>query len=265
MQGTAVVASNQYLPLSILELCNRYSCTVLPGIPMIFDHLAQTPRNDGIFRTVRTFISAGAPLPANVSRHFRERFGIDIHTFYGCSECGGITYDRDGGAVERGRIGFPMDGVSLTLQKDGRLLVKSDSVASGYLGGSAEEATRFVRGMFTTDDLAAITESGEVELVGRIGDLINTAGKKVNPREIERVILQIKGIQQVKVYGEPAGARGEVVAAAVVADPNVSREEIRLYCREHLSTHKVPRIVKLIASIPVDERGKFKRSALALL
>jgi acyl-coenzyme A synthetase/AMP-(fatty) acid ligase len=67
------------------------------------------------------------------------------------------------------------------------------------------------------------------------------------------------------VSGEPAGARGEVVAAAVVADGAVTRETIRDFCRSRLSSHKVPRIVKLIDAIPVDERGKVKRAALAAL
>jgi long-chain acyl-CoA synthetase len=85
----------------------------------------------------------------------------------------------------------------------------------------------------------------------------------VNPREVEQIILQLEGVHEAKVYGEPAGARGEVVAAAVVAEPCVTREQVREHCRARLSAHKVPRIVKLIERIPVDERGKVKRAALA--
>ena len=87
----------------------------------------------------------------------------------------------------------------------------------------------------------------------------------MNPREVEQVILQIDGVRQAKVYGSPAGARGEVVAAAVVASPDVTREQVREFCRVRLSLHKVPRIVKLIDAIPVDDRGKIRRSALAEL
>jgi long-chain acyl-CoA synthetase len=263
VQGTAVVISNDYLPQTIIDLSNHYNCTVAPLIPMVFDHLASTPRGHGEFRTIRTFLSAGAPLPPTTSRRFRERFGIDIHSFYGCSECGGITYDRSGGAVERGSVGSAMSCVTLHL--DGaRLAVNSDSVALGYLFD--EQTFRSLEhGRFVTDDLVEVHENGEVVLTGRASDLINTAGKKVNPREVEQVILQLDGVRQVKVYGEPAGARGEVVAAAVVANPDLTREQIREFCRERLSLHKVPRIVKLIESIPVDERGKVKRAALALL
>jgi acyl-CoA synthetase (AMP-forming)/AMP-acid ligase II len=142
--------------------------------------------------------------------------------------------------------------------------VRSGSVALGYLH-DATSFEPFEAGHFTTDDLVETREDGEIALTGRASELINTAGKKVNPREVEQVILQIEGVRQAKVYGEPAGARGEVVAAAVVASPDVTRDQIREFCQQRLSLHKVPRIVKLIESIPVDERGKVKRAALALL
>lgn len=260
LQGTAVVFSNDYLPQSMLETANRFGCTVVPLIPMVFAHL--TTAAHGSFATVRTFISAGAPLPASTSRRFRDRFSIDIHSFYGCSECGGITYDRRGGAVERGTVGPALEGVDL-LTGSTRLVVRSGSVAAGYLF-DATTFQPFTDGTFTTDDLVEVREE-EIVLTGRAGDLINTAGKKVNPREVEAVILQIAGVREAKVYGEPAGARGEVVAAAIVALPDVTREQVREYCRTRLSLHKVPRIVKLIDEMPVDERGKVKRAALAML
>ncbi|MEO8218674.1 MAG: class I adenylate-forming enzyme family protein, partial [Acidobacteriota bacterium] len=202
VQGTAIVISNDYLPLSTLSLANRHGCTVLPGIPMMFDHLAASPRSDGRFKTVRTFISAGAPLTPSVSARFRERFGARIHSFYGCSECGGIAYDREGGAVERGRVGTAMEGVKVTVGEMQRLTVSSEAVAVGYLDGGSRDESRFERGTFLTDDLARIDATGEVELIGRFGDLIITAGKKVNPREVEKIILQLTGVREVKVYGE---------------------------------------------------------------
>ncbi|HEX8153253.1 MAG TPA: fatty acid--CoA ligase family protein [Thermoanaerobaculia bacterium] len=260
IHGTAIVVSNDYLPQSLVDYANEYGCTVAPLIPMVFEHLTSVAH--GEFRTVRTFISAGAPLPASTSRRFRERFGIDIHSFYGCSECGGITYDRFGAAVERGTVGTPLFGVTLDL--DGaRVTVRSGSVALGHL----HDAKTFVpieAGAFRTDDLVELRES-EIALTGRASDLINTAGKKVNPREVEAVILQIAGVREAKVYGAEAGARGEVVAAAIVASPDVTREQIRAFCRTRLSLHKVPRIVKLIDEMPVDDRGKVKRAALAAL
>ena len=289
-QGTAVVISNDYLPQSIVALCNRHRCTVVPLIPMVFEHLAAAA--DGHFDTVRTFVSAGAPLPPAASRRFRERFGRDIHSFYGCSECGGIAYDRRGGAVERGTVGSAMENVSVSTANE-RLVVRSEAVTLGYLhdaktfapfvapasppagqaassppprdAGRVPSGRRDAGATFITDDLAQISETGEIALTGRASELINTAGKKVNPREVEQVLLQLDGVRQAKVYGAPAGARGEVVAAAVVASPDVTREAVREFCRARLSPHKVPRIVKLIDAIPVDDRGKVRRAALAEL
>ena len=260
VQGTAIVVSNDYLPQSIVDLANAHRCTVAPLIPMVFEHL--TTSAHGSFESVRTFISAGAPLPASTSRKFRERFGLDIHSFYGCSECGGITYDRRGAAVERGTVGTALEGVTLTTGAK-RLSVRSGAVAAGYLF-DASTFEPFAGGTFVSDDLVE-TRGDEIALIGRASDLINTAGKKVNPREVEAVLLQIEGVSEARVYGEPAGARGEVVAAVIVATPDVTREAVREFCRARLSLHKVPRIVKLIDAMPVDERGKVKRAALAAL
>jgi long-chain acyl-CoA synthetase len=266
LEGTAVVATNQYLPLSLLEISNRFECTVFPGIPMIFDHLARTPRDDGHFASIRTFLSAGAPLRDHVSRAFRERFGQPIHSFYGCSECGGIAYDREGASVERGTVGRPMDGVSIEIAPEsGRLRIVSDAVAAGYVFGSEEENWRFEERRYTTDDLARFTEQDEIELTGRVGDIINIAGKKVNPREVEQILLQMPSVHEAKVYGESAGARGDVVAAAVVGEPGLTREAVREFCRMHLSSWKVPRVVKILDQLPLDERGKIKKALLAEL
>jgi long-chain acyl-CoA synthetase len=260
IQGTAVVVTNDYLPQTLLELANRHRCTVAPLIPMVYSHL--TSAAHGRFETVRTFISAGAPLPAATSRGFRERFGVDIQSFYGCSECGGISYDRRGAAVERGTVGTALDGVTL-LTDGARLRVRSESVAAGYLIDVATFEP-FARDVFTTDDLVAELD-GEIVLTGRASDMINTAGKKVNPREIETILLQIEGVREARVYGAEAGARGEVVAAAIVATPEVTREQVREFCLSRLAPHKVPRIVKLIDELPVDGRGKVKRTVLEAL
>jgi acyl-CoA synthetase (AMP-forming)/AMP-acid ligase II len=141
--------------------------------------------------------------------------------------------------------------------------VHSASVAAGYLLDAATFVA-FAKNVFVTDDIVAM-RGEELALTGRASEVINTAGKKVNPREVEAVILQIDGVREAKVYGEEAGARGEVVAAAIVATPDVTREQVREFCRARLSLHKVPRIVKLIDELPLDERGKIKRTALATL
>src|SRR5206468_6591770 len=165
---------------------------------------------------------------------------------------------------ERGTVGAALNGVTLDVDHaTRRLTVRSASVALGTLVDKSMFTP--LAGAFVTDDLVEITPAGEVALTGRAGELINTAGKKVNPREVEQVILQIDGVRQAKVYGEPAGARGEVVAAAVVASPDVTREQVREFWPARRSLHQVPRILKLLEQIPVDEPGKVRRAALSVL
>ena len=75
---------------------------------------------------VRLVISAGAILPGALAARFREAYGQPMHVFYGSSECGGICYDREGGAAERGTVGTPVDGVRISLQPRSR-----DATAKG--------------------------------------------------------------------------------------------------------------------------------------
>ena len=125
-----------------------------------------------------------------------------------------------------------MDGVALTSTNRAAPHRSQRLTSPSATCTTRTRSSQFESGSFVTDDLVELREDGEVVLTGRASDLINTAGKKVNPREVEQVILQIDGVRQVKVYGEPAGARGEVVAAAVVASPDVTREQIREFCRD---------------------------------
>ncbi len=136
LQGTAIVVTNDYMPLSTLALCNRYGCTVVPLIPMVFDLLSAQPKEDGEFDSVRTFISAGAPLTATASRRFRERFGVDIQTFYGCSEVGG---SRTTGRARRS-----------SGERSARLSTTSGSTSTRRLSGSASAATRSGSGISPT-------------------------------------------------------------------------------------------------------------------
>jgi len=264
-RGTSLVVTNDYLPLAIIDICNRLECTVVPGVPTMFEHLAQLPESDGGFRIPPTFISAGAPLKSAVSRRFAERFGAPIHSFYGCSECGGIAYDREGRSVERGSVGHPMSGVEIRLGENDRVVVSSGAAAMGYINASAEEQGKFAERQFSTDDIGHFDQRGELHLTGRINDLINIAGKKVNPLEIETTILDLQGVRDCRVYGAPGGARGELVIAAVVADPAVSRDDIRRICQQKLSAYKVPRVIRIVDAIPVDERGKVKKAELEAL
>ncbi len=212
-------------------------------------------------------ITAGAPLAADTSVRFRERFGIPIHVFYGSSECGGICYDREGGAAERGTVGSPVEGVRITLEPvgccKGIVTVESPAVSLGYLPAPDE---RLGGGRFRAGDLAS-WQDGELVLRGRLDDVVNIKGKKVDPREVESCLAQLAGVDEAAVLGIfCAGRSGEMLRAVVACQPGrLTAEEVVAWCRSHLSSHKVPRSVILVDVLPRNTRGKLDRSALLAL
>jgi acyl-CoA synthetase (AMP-forming)/AMP-acid ligase II len=262
-RGISMVVSRDRLPRAILDGLSRTRATVFPGMPVFYQAFCSveaTPPLDHL----RLCISAGAPLPGSLGRAFREKFGQAIHSFYGSSECGGICYDRSGEADEDGFVGSAMQGVELEILDAGapasQVRVRSAAVADGYFPHSDEG--KLSHGMFIPDDLLAPHGSG-FKIAGRISDLINVAGKKVNPAEIEAHLLSLPGVRQAVVFGRQSALRNEEVAACVVTDSNIAEADLLQSCRMRLSGWQVPKRIFLVPEIPVNERGKTNRRELA--
>ncbi|HEV2846889.1 MAG TPA: class I adenylate-forming enzyme family protein [Thermoanaerobaculia bacterium] len=249
------------------DTAQRTGASFFPTVPAYLDALVRMsdppPRPD----CLRLVITAGAPLSAATSARFREIFGIPVHVFYGSSECGGICYDREGGAAERGTVGAPVEGVRVTLEDGeedgGAVTVESPAVALGYLPDPDE---RLAGGRFRAGDLATWRD-GELALQGRVDDLVNIKGKKVNPREVEAVLSGLPGVEEVAVLGVPVpGRSAEMLRAVVACHPGrLTAGEVVSWCRERLSAHKVPRGVVLVEALPRTPRGKLDRAALRAL
>jgi acyl-CoA synthetase (AMP-forming)/AMP-acid ligase II len=262
-RGVPVVMSRDRLPRAVLDDLARTNATVFPGMPVFYQALSEMENVPELLH-LRLCISAGAPLPVAVARKFYQKFKEPIHSFYGASECGGICYDRDGTIFEQGFVGTPMNGVKLErLEPDAstsRMRVRSAAVADGYFPEPEEE--KLGNGCFVPDDLLAETPHG-LCIVGRISDIINVAGKKVNPSEIEAELLLCAGVREAVVFGRPSSRRNEEVAACVVAATEVRESDLLESCRRRLSAWQVPKRIFLIDQIPVNERGKFSRRELA--
>jgi len=99
--------------------------------------------------------------------------------------------------------------------------------------------------------------------VGRVSDIINVAGKKVNPAEVEAALLAFAGVRQVAVFARRSALRNEEVAACIVADASVIEIDLLEMLRRRLSGWQVPKRIFFVAEIPVNERGKISRRALA--
>ena len=146
----------------------------------------------------------------------------------------------------------------------GRVHVAGNAVASGYAGTSTSlEHTAFLKGAFLTSDIGRFDENGCLYLTGRVSSFINVSGRKVNPMEVEKVLLEIPGVTEAKVLGVPCEIRGERLLACLVPKrPGISRVAIRKHCSGKLSAYKIPREIIFLDSLPVDSRGKVSRRLL---
>ena len=265
-RGVPMVLSRDRTPRAILSDLARSNATVFPGMPVFYQAFCEMDYVPALPK-LRLCISAGAPLPRTVAKKFREKFNLPIHSFYGSSECGGICYDRETTNEVEGFVGQPMAGVGIELLEPessaSQIQVRSAAVADGYFPEPHESKLR--NGIFVPDDLLARDDSG-FKIVGRISDVINVAGKKVNPEEVEAHLLRFSGVRQAVVFGRPAAAgvlRNEEVMACVVVSPHVTESDLLRFCRTALSAWQVPKRIFIVDAIPMNERGKISRRGLA--
>jgi acyl-CoA synthetase (AMP-forming)/AMP-acid ligase II len=265
VRGVPMIVSRDRTPRAVLTDLARTGATVFPGMPLFYQAFSEMDDIPALPK-LRLCVSAGAPLPVSVAKKFREKFGLPIHSFYGASECGGICYNRDATNEVEGFVGQPMQGVDVEVvdptAPSSQIRVRSAAVADGYFPGPDEE--KLGGGTFVPDDLLARDGAG-FRIVGRISDVINVAGKKVNPAEVEAHLLRFSGVRQAVVFGRPAAAgalRNEEVVACVVASPHVSETDLLRFCRGGLSPWQVPKQIFIIDAIPTNERGKISRRDL---
>ncbi len=260
--GVPMAVSEDRLPRAILSGLEQTGATVFPGMPVFFDKLAALGGELPPLPRLRLCISAGAPLPPEVGQRFTARFGLKVHTFYGSSECGGIAYDADPAPTYReGVVGHPLSRVRLRLGEEGALTIQGPTVADGYWPRPAPATLG--GGTFTPGDLLRREPTGEYALAGRVSDIINVAGRKLNPREVEGQLRRFPGVREVVVFGIPSVLRNEEPVACVVLEPGIREAELLHFARQHLGGWQVPKALWVVGEIPVNERGKTSRRELA--
>jgi acyl-CoA synthetase (AMP-forming)/AMP-acid ligase II len=261
-RGVRLVVTHDRMPRAILDGLEVTGATVFPATPVIFQKLGDLSNRPQL-PALRLCISAGAPLTRQTAAAFSSHFSLKIHTFYGSSECGGIAYDAsDARLYEDGFVGTPLHRVEVEhgAEEAGPIEVRSAAVGDGYF--PAESSDTLVGGRFVPADLVLRTDRG-LFLVGRTSEVINVAGRKLNPLEVEARLAEYPGVKQAVVFGVESALRGEEPVACVVGDGLV-REAILRFCQEKLSAWQVPRDVWLVGEIPTTERGKINRRTLAL-
>ncbi|WP_410664906.1 SDR family NAD(P)-dependent oxidoreductase [Amycolatopsis sp. lyj-84] len=220
--------------------------SVLAGVPATFLNLRQEIRDS--LPAPRLCLSGGAPCTPPVRAAVRELFGIPVLDGYGSTETSGKIAVQLPGEDEL----TPLPGMEIRVA-DGQVEVRGPGVAP-----SAEGAD----GWYRTGDAGRL-DGGRLTIDGRADDVIVCGGQNVHPTEIEAVIAEFPGVDDVLVTGRPDEVLGAVPVAFLVsgsAEPDLG--EVRRLCHRRLSPFKVPVAFHRMESLPRTPSGKAKRKAL---
>jgi long-chain acyl-CoA synthetase len=276
LSGTPLAFPTCALPAALAHTLAAARVAHFPAVPAMIRTLA-TLGDLPDLPDLRVCLAAGAPLAPRDAAAFHAATGRKVHVFYGCSECGGITYDRSSEPTpEAGAVGAAMHRVRVQVVDDmlrplpagaeGRVLVLSRAVALAELP-PGEERSILGPKRFLSSDLGVVDGEGRLTLTGRVGECLNVAGKKVHPEEVRRVIEEIPGVERAVVAGLPDRHRGQLVAAVVVADRGavLTVHAVLAGCRTRLAPHKIPRRVVIVDELPTSARGKVRKEAVMRL
>lgn len=160
---------------------------------------------------------------------------------------------------------FTSQGTPAALGEEGEVCVKGEHVTCSYWNETPERfASDFYDGYFRTGDCGTMDAEGNIYLKSRIKEMINVGGKKVSPMEVEDILNTIPGIKESACIGipDPGIVLGEVVKAFIVADDNLSDEDIMQQLRPQLEVYKLPVEIERINAIPKTGSGKIQRLSL---
>ncbi|MFD9595330.1 class I adenylate-forming enzyme family protein [Kitasatospora sp. NPDC059973] len=254
------------VPSRLLAAVHGHGARTLIALPFHYALLAQAAAaREGLATppSLALAVSAGAPLGPGVAAAIAERFTFRLHNCYGSSEAGAVTLAPVSGGEADGWVGVPLPGVAAEVVQSadddlprGELRLRTTSLAFGRIGPAGLVPLDLdEEGRYRTGDLALPPAAeGALRLAGRIGTLINVAGKKVAPVEIERVLAEHPAVADVRVSASPDRAHGQVPVAEVVL--RAPAPELVRWCRDRLAPHQVPRRITEVPSIPRSATGK---------
>jgi long-chain acyl-CoA synthetase len=280
--GGTLVLFRRFNARGALQAVQDYGATRFLGVPTMYIAALnlENARSYDLSSLSHSRTSA-APLPAAVKRAFDALVGREVLIEgYGLTETAPLTHANPVHRAKEGSIGVPLPGTDarivdpeegtrvLPRGRVGELVLRGPQVMRGYWGRPAETADAIRDGWFHTGDLARMDDEGYFYIVDRKKDVINAAGFKVWPREVEEVLYRHPSVRLAAVVGAPDSYRGETVKAVVVLreecreSEEATRRQLLELCRAELAAYKLPRILEFRASLPVSAAGKLLKREL---
>lgn len=242
--GGTVISLRDRTPRTVCSAIERYRIELLPVTPS-FLHLliASGEYKDRDLSSLRVITYGTEVMPQATLDRVRALFpGVLLQQTYGLSELGVLrTKSRDDGSlwVKVGGEGFQTKVV------DGTLWIKAESAMVGYLNAPQPFDAD---GWFNTEDQVEV--DGEyLRILGRNSEIINVAGQKVFPSEVENVLIQVENVKDAVVRGEKNVLVGNIVVATLKLVRPEDREQVKRrvkeFCRERLSAYKIPQRIEI--------------------
>jgi long-chain acyl-CoA synthetase len=275
--GTVIVERNTInIPLFLKRIVEE-KATIFAAAPATYRIILDKCK-DLFFQCqgLRMMITNSTAIPPETTQEILDAFPhTEFYTYYGLTEASRSTFMHfNTGRDKLTSVGQPSPSVAVKIVGDngkvlkpfqhGEVAVQGNHVITEYWKN--KEASEAIRsGWLHTGDYGYLDKRGYLFLVGRKDDIMNIGGEKVSPLEIEKVLAEVEGINQVAVIGTPDKILNEVVTACVVKGKGseITEDDIFVYAKKHLSRYKVPKHVQFVATIPTTDSGKIKRKLLA--
>jgi fatty-acyl-CoA synthase len=287
--GATHVCLRKVEAAAVYEQVDQERISVMCAAPTVLIAVANGPeeRRRTVRRGVRV-LTAGAPPAAATIARVEGELGWEITQVYGLTETApfiticeprpedarlspdlfatakarqGVELITSGElrVVDENGAEVPHDGATL-----GEIVARGNVVMKGYYNdpGATEEAFR--GGWFHSGDAAVVHPDGYVEIRDRFKDVIISGGENISSIEVEGVLLRHAAVLEAAVVGMPHEKWGEAPCAFVVLRPgaNLSDQELRAFCRDHLAHFKVPHTYSFVAELPKTATGKIQKYVL---
>ncbi|MEO0666503.1 MAG: AMP-binding protein [Pseudomonadota bacterium] len=262
-------------PLSNLKRAfENYKITWMTGVNTLFNALCnEVWFLDSPPKHMKFAGAGGMALQSSVAQRWREVTGTEVVQGYGLTETSPALTFEPVGKTREGTIGIPVpstdvacfadDGTMLAIGETGEIGARGPQIMKGYWKKPEETANVMNGDYFMTGDIGVMDSDGYIRIVDRKKDMVVVSGFNVYPNEVEDVLAAHPGVTEAAVIGVPDGATGEAVKAFIVkGDPGLNIEQVRGYCKEHLTAYKVPKQVEFRDELPKSNVGKILRKDL---
>ena len=271
--GTLIIHSGEFNPRKVIKTIVANNVTIFPAVPFMCKMIAATPFKEAPnLEHLRLVYTAGAPLDEEIAQQFHQRFGMYLGQLYGSTETGAAAINAHPDEKNRTSVGKPLanttikiiddEGNDLEPEYEGEIVISTDAMATSYKGLDELTAETFKHDGYHTGDLGVISSEGYIRVIGRKKLMINVAGNKVDPLDIEKIVKQLPGVIDAVALGKPDPLYGEAVKVAIVSSGDLTIEDVRAHCAKHLVEYKVPKIIDFINEIPKSPLGKVLRKYL---